>query len=266
MQQPLKIGFLQPYSSIYPYFAEHILTGFFLGFGRDPFRQNDIQFIPHFTESGSNTKTVEGVRKLLQYDRVDMISGLINYSCLPEITPLLESRQQLGFFFDLGDSIPKFDYLSPNVFFSSNQLWQSEFALGQWAPKHFGSPGVMLMPIYDAGYDLHTSFQQGLSWSGGGEVLFKVVNADGQNPHSVNVKPFLEEVRRIGPAFVHALFSGPNGLEFLLEWSKSGLNKEIPLIVSEPMTYPEWLADIQHLDLEIYTASLYDPEDTRSTK
>lgn len=261
MKQPIRIGFLQPYSSIYPYFAEHLLTGFFLGFGRDPFRQNDIQFIPHFVESGSSAKIAAGARKLIQFDQVDMLSGLINYAALPELTPILEQKQKLGFFFDLGDSIPKFDYLSPNVFFSSNQLWQSQFALGQWAPKHFGTPGVILMPIYDAGYDLHTSFQQGLSWSGGGEVLLSVVNAKEKNPNKMRVRPYLKEIKKTAPAFVHALFSGPNGIEFLKEWVDCGLNKEIPLVVSEPMTYPEWLADVQNLDLELYTASLYDPED-----
>lgn len=264
MKYPIKIGFLQPYSSIYPYFAEHLLTGFFLGFGRDPFRQNDIQFVPSFTETGSSIKTKEAVRKLIQFDRVDMISGLINYANLPDITPLLDQRNQLGFFFDMGDSIPKFDYLSQNTFFSSNQLWQGEFALGQWAPKHFGAPGVILMPIYDAGYDLHTSFQQGLSWSGGGQYLLKVVNAHQPNPHEMNIIPFLNEVKKIGPAYVHAIFSGDNGLKFLVEWEKAGLNKKIPLIVSEPMTYPEWLTDVQHLDLELYTASMYDSENKNS--
>ncbi|MGB3467594.1 MAG: ABC transporter substrate-binding protein, partial [Cyclobacteriaceae bacterium] len=162
-------------------------------------------------------------------------------------------------------TIPKFDYLSPNVFFSSNQLWQGEFALGQWAPRHFGTPGTMLMSIYEAGYNIHSSFQQGLAWSGGGEFMMKVVNADGNNPHQMNIRPYLEEVKKVGPAFVHALFSGPLGVEFLQEWVASGLNKTIPLVVSEPMTYPEWLTDVQHLDLELYTASLYDPDDTRKS-
>ncbi len=259
MTSPIKIGFLQPYSSLYPYYAEHLLTGFFLGFDRDPFRQNDIQFIPYFTESGSGTKCAEGIKKLIHIDKVDMISGLISYAALPEILPLLESYNKLGFFFDMGENIPHFDYLGDHAFFSSNQLWQSEFALGKWASKQFGSPIGMIMPMYEAGYHLHSSFNQGVSMGSGGNILLKVIDSTKMNPHLVLPAPAIAEMKTGNPSVVHALFSGPSALQFLNDWHQAGLNKEIPLIVNENMVYDEWLSDVRHLGLELFTASTYDP-------
>ncbi|SMO60178.1 ABC transporter substrate-binding protein [Gracilimonas mengyeensis] len=255
----IKIGFLNPHSSYYPYYAQHLLTGFFLGMGKDPGSQKEIQFVPHYTDTGSSSKTKEGVKKLLNFDRVDMISGLISYSVLPEIVPLLESREKLGFFFDSGEYIPYFDYLSPNTFFSSNQLWQSEYALGQWARKEYGEGGLIVMPLLESGYHLHSAFQTGFTMGGGGQILLSVLPFDQQNPHNLDMDKVFREIKKKAPPFVHAIFTGDGGTEFFKRWVDEGLNKQIPLIVAENMIYDEWLQDVAGLDIECYSSLLYDP-------
>lgn len=259
MQLPIKIGFLNPYSSLYPYYSQHMLAGFFLGMGEDPVKQDKIKFIPQYTDTGSVQKTKDGVRKLLNFDQVDMLSGLISYSVLPEITPLLESHNKLGFFFDSGEYIPHVDYLSQNAFFSSNQLWQSEYALGQWARKEYGEGGIMVMPLLESGYHLHSAFQKGFSMGGGGDLLLSVLPFNEENPHHLDMDAVFKAIKKNVPPFVHAIFSGEGGNEFFKRWVKEGLNKEIPLIVAEHMIYDEWLDDIKDLEFECYSSSLYDP-------
>lgn len=269
MARPYKIGFLQPYSSLYPHFAEHLLTGFFVGFGRDPFRQDEVQFVPAFTGSGTVTSITEGLQRLIQFDRVDFLSGLISYASLPDITPFLERYQRYALFFDLGEYLPMVNYLSPYTFFNSHQLWQAEYALGKWAAEEFDQPAMMVMPLYDAGYHLHSAFQQGMAagtHGRGGQYHLQVIKSPTDNPHVLDLPPVLQAIREKKPSFVHAIFSGPAGNEFLHAWVNEGLHKQIPLLVNENMTYQEWLGDVAHLGLELYTTSLYnkDSEDPRN--
>lgn len=259
LRDQLKIGFLNPYSSLYPHYSQHLLAGLFLGMGEDPLKQDKITFVPHYTDTGSVQKTKDAVRKLINFDQVDMLSGLVSYAVLPEIVPMLESRDKLGFFFDSGEYIPYFDYLSPNTFFSSNQLWQSEFALGQWARSEYGEGGMMVMPLLESGYHLHSAFQKGFSMGGGGELLLSVLPFDEENPHDLDMAAIFEKIKDQAPPFVHAIFTGEGGNEFLTRWVDEGLNGEIPLVAAEHMMYDEWLQDVKDLGIQCYSSSLYDP-------
>jgi branched-chain amino acid transport system substrate-binding protein len=106
MTGPLKIGFLTPYSGVYPFYGQHLMAGILLGASHDPLRQNEIQFIPAYTKMGDAKSVQEAVNKLIFFDQVDMISGLISYRSIPDLVPLLEQFNKLAFFFDMGEYIP----------------------------------------------------------------------------------------------------------------------------------------------------------------
>src|SRR5262245_20884442 len=137
MSPTLTVGFLTPYSGIYPYYAQHLFTGWLLGMGLDPARQQTVQFIQEYTQQGGFKATESAAQKLLFFNRVDILSGLISYKSIPGIIPMIEQFKQPAFFFDMGEYVPHFPYLSPHVFYASHQLWQSQYALGQWAQQTF---------------------------------------------------------------------------------------------------------------------------------
>ncbi|TSE09757.1 ABC transporter substrate-binding protein [Aquimarina algiphila] len=189
---PIKIGFLTPYSSIYPNFFPHLATGFYLGLDQKPGRRADIELIPEFAGSGGIPSVVEATKKLLNFSNVDIISGMISYRSLPDLIPLIDSRKNaIGFFFDMGEMLPTFDYHSPNIFFNSHQLYQSQYALGYWAQKEYKAPGFIITPIYNSGYQLHTSFQAGVRDAGGNTILQAVIPYDNNNPHHLNIEDIL---------------------------------------------------------------------------
>ncbi|WP_109435710.1 MULTISPECIES: ABC transporter substrate-binding protein [Aquimarina] len=258
---PIKIGFLTPYSSIYPNFFPHLATGFYLGLGQKPGRRADIELIPEFAGSGGIPSVVEATKKLLNFSNVDIISGMISYRSLPDLIPLIDSRKNaIGFFFDMGEMLPTFDYHSPNIFFNSHQLYQSQYALGYWAQKEYKAPGFIITPIYNSGYQLHTSFQAGVRDAGGNTILQAVIPYDNNNPHHLNIEDILEKIRKEAPAYVHALFVGPQGNEFLNLWKSKSWTKDIPLLVAENMLYPDMLDDVKHLGLNLYGAMLWNPD------
>ena len=256
--EPIRIGFLSPYSGIYPYYAQHLITGWFLGMGLEPTRQNKIAFIPAFTKQGGPSSVTEAVQKLLFFDKVDILSGLISYKSTPDLIPMVDMHQRMGFFFDMGEYIPNFPHISPNMFYASHQLWQSEYALGYWAQKSYGEGGLIVMPIYEAGYHLNSAFQRGAAAAGATSFSLKVLPSNYRNsPDNDGIATFLENTAQMAPSYIHAIFTGKEGTEFLEKWKQSSLHKSIPLLITETMAYDDILEDITNLDMTVYSANTW---------
>ncbi|SHM46453.1 amino acid/amide ABC transporter substrate-binding protein, HAAT family [Chitinophaga jiangningensis] len=263
MQAALSIGFLTPYSGVYPAYSAHLVTGWLLGMGLDPVRQRTVQFTSEYTHMGSARASADAARKLLFFNNVDVLSGLISYKVTPDIIPLVEQSKKPAFFFDMGEYIPHFPHLSPDMFYASHQLWQSQFALGNWAHKQFGDGGHMIMPVYEAGYHLHTAFREGVTAAGSTQIGLTVLPFDQNDPSKMELDELFVTLARDAPSYVHAIFAGSMGTRFLQKWIESGFHKKIPLVINETMAYDDILQDIKHIDLEIYTSMTWMREDQR---
>jgi branched-chain amino acid transport system substrate-binding protein len=198
---------------------------------------------------------------------VDILSGLISYRSVPDLIPLLEEHNKLGFFFDMGEHIPYFNHLSPNIFYSSQQIWQTEYALGNWAHQEFGETGMMVTPLYESGYHIGNSFRQGTAAAGSTEIRLQIFPHTPGMGDYVDLDSFFTEVKTYNPSFIHAVFTGKKGYKFLEAWRQSGFHKTIPLTVVENMAYDDQLKHLAHLELELYAASTwnYSSEDARNT-
>lgn len=256
---PVNMGFLAPYSSIYPHFYQHLNIGFYQGLDQDPRRNPDVNLIPEFAGSGSMTEAVGAAKKLLQFHNVDIISGMINYRVLPEITPLITSRKSIGFFYDMGELLPANNPLTSDIFFNSLQLYQSQYALGYWAQKEYKNHGWVIMPIYNSGFDLHLAFQAGISAAGGSTLSLSTIHFKQDDPHHLDIEALMLEIKAESPAFVHAIFVGPQGNEFLEHWKKETWTKDIPLILAENMIYEDMINDVKHMDFDFYGATSWNP-------
>jgi len=266
MAGPIKIGFLAPYSGVYPYYGHHLMAGILLGLYPGDVNQAEFQFIPAYTQMGDPKSTLDAVNKLLFFEQADIISGLISYKSIPDILPVIESYNKLAFFFDMGEYIPYFQHLSPLVFYSSQQIWQSQFALGHWAQKEFGGTGMMVMPVYEAGYHLSSAFHKGAGAGGATQIGLHVIPRDPSNIKNLNLDLFFRDIKKNPPSYVHALFSGKFGREFLTRWRNSPFYNNIPLTVVENMVYDDLLDDIAEMDIELYAASSWirDAENKRN--
>ncbi|WP_343672210.1 ABC transporter substrate-binding protein [Chitinophaga sp.] len=259
----LTLGFLTPYSGVYPFYSTHLWTGWMLGMGLDPARQRTWQIMPEFTRSGSPAATTEAAKKLLFFNQADVLSGLISYKSLPALMPVVEAQRKLGFFFDMGELIPDHAAISPDIFYASHQIWQSEYALGRWAQKRFGNAGHIVMPLYESGYHLGNAFQQGAFLAGAQELRVSVLPNDPADTGALDLAEFFAEIEKHPPPYVHAIFGGNIGTRFLNAWKESRYNKTIPLVVVETMAYEDILEDVKHLELELYSALTWMKEDER---
>lgn len=268
MAQPLKIGFLSPYSGIYPYYGMHIMAGMLMGMNLDPGKQKTIQFIPAYTNSGTPNETLDATKRLALFDNVDIVSGLISYQAVPGIIPPIDTHNKMGFFFDMGEYIPYFNHLSPNLFYSSQQIWQTQYALGNWAHNEYGDTGMIVMPLYESGYHLSNTFRHGTVDAGSTEIWTHVFAQNKGIWGQEELDIFFSDVKKYAPKYVHGIFTGKQGLNFLTAWRDSGLHKTIPLLVVENMAYEDMLMHVAHLELEFYAAGSwnYNSEDPLNQK
>jgi branched-chain amino acid transport system substrate-binding protein len=262
----IKIGMLTPFSGVYPYYGHHLTAGMLMGIYPGAPKKNEIQFIPVYTKMGDPASALEAVNRLIFFDQADIISGLINYRSIPDIIPVIERHNKLAFFFDMGEYIPWFNYLSPRIFYASQQIWQSQYALGYWAGREYGSGGMTVMTVYEAGYHINSTFDKGAADAGAGALNMHVIPHDRNDPKRMDLDDFFAKIRKNPPPYVHAIFAGSMGNEFLEAWKLSGFHKNIPLIVVENMAYDDLLQDAASLDLELFSASTWtrSSEETRN--
>lgn len=261
MQRPIRIGILCPHSSIYPNISSDFTDGLLSALPPD--YQKQIQLYPEYIGQGGGKSILESFNKLVSFHRADVITGFASYRIIPDLVPTIESRNVLGFFADMGEYIPYTHHISDNVFFSSLQFWQAEYALGYWAQKNFEGKGLIFLSLYEAGYQMHYAFREGYFMAGGKgiDVLVLPQNRPSRELMLEYFEDFIEQFRKEKPAFIHALFSGHEAVDFIGLYYEKGLHKEVPLIVSPHMASDEVLTAVNGVNTEIYGASIWSREE-----
>jgi branched-chain amino acid transport system substrate-binding protein len=157
----------------------------------------------------------------------------------------------------MGEYVPHFEHFSPRIFYSSQQIWQSQYALGQWAHKEYGDAGMMVMPIYEAGYHLSGAFYKGACVAGSTNMALHVLPRDPVDIKRFNLVNFFSTIEKEPPSYIHAVFAGSMANEFLAQWRQSAYYKHIPLTVIENMVYDDVLEDIAGSDMEMFSATTW---------
>ncbi len=257
MTPTIKIGFLVPYSSISPSMSKDIVDGFYSAIP-EPYRAR-FQFVPEYVDKGSIELVKAALNKLVMFHNVDIVSGIVSYTLIEEIAPMLERQRKLAFFFDSGEYLPPLTSMSKGIFFNSLQTWQLEYALGAWAQRHFSGKGALLMSVYEAGYHMHSAFCQGALVSGAEEIDMHVLPFNPQEPSIEGaLMPFFEKIERSGVNYLHALFCGAEAHEFFACYKKMGLHTQIPLVITPHMATEEILCAIEGLNITSFSASGWD--------
>ena len=254
MNKTIKIGFLFPFSNIAPNMSQDIIDGFFSAIPEQ--YRTCFHFFPEYIDKGNNELVKTAVNKLCVFHNVDIVSGIISYKLIAEISNIIEQSRKLAFFFDLGEYLPPVSKISGSVFFNSLQMWQMEFALGRWATSKFNGKGAILMSIYEAGYHMHSSFCQGAFSQGIDEIDMHIL------PYDPNVRDIEEQlevcfgkIAEAGVEYMHALFCGSEAKDFYKAFLKSGLVNRMPLIVTSHMASEELISGLDCSGLNLYTAS-----------
>jgi branched-chain amino acid transport system substrate-binding protein len=254
MIKPLKVGFLLPYSGMYPFYGQHTMAGVACALTKNKIAASQFNFMPAYVCNGEKNKCIEEAKRLIFFEGVDVLMGMVNIKVIEELKPMLQNFNKLGFFLDFGEYIPSTATTGENIYSLSMNLWQSQYALGNWAVKEFGPAGQLVMPIYEAGFNLNSSFLEGAAAAGSKGVNNFVLSEAYANTQQLNLAPFFEALEKDTPNFVHALFSGKMANQFLWQWRQSKFYDTVPLVVVENMAYNEALFDVEDMNIKMYSA------------
>lgn len=224
------IGLLLPSSSIIPLakdFEKGVMRGLKDLYEND---QLEVELVPAFIEQGGKDKTLNAINKLLTYDGADIITGLLSNKSIFEVADRFEKTKIPLLANNLGEHLPDTSKYNVNIFLNSLNLWQQVWSLGYWAVKQFGSKGMFVAGLYDAGYSFSAMLQAGMNAADPEAIMpFAVAPVQGAGQLADVVSVF-QHIEHFNPDFIFAAFCGEEASLFLDEYVKRGLHKTKPLI------------------------------------
>lgn len=188
-----------------------------------------IRECAEFIQSGSPQDTEKGLRKLLQYEEVDIVIGVVSSKVALSVIPLLEKKQTPMILLNLGADIPVPGLSSEFLFYNSLHLWKSEWAIGRWAQLRFGGEASLNMALYEGGYGLSEAYKTGAASAGAETMKLNIVKNHSPSPDTSPLIQYLDQQR---PSHTHALLSGKEGQQFLELFHRQGLGERITLSVN----------------------------------
>lgn len=245
----LKIGFLYPYSGVYPCLKEDFQQGFDLALESAGLLQQ-VSAFPEFIHCGELARVKSALEKLLRFDRVHLVTGVVNNKVMLQCMHDLPLQTTPVILNNLGACIPQAALNHTGLFYNSLHLWKSQWVMGRWAQQQFGGQPSINFALYESGYNLHECFKLGTAAAGAELVSLNLLKP---SIGEVDTTPLIEHIRAQQPAHAHVLLSGKEAVHFLRQFRVSGLADTVQLSVSPFMAERSLIEDMQ-LAENTYTA------------
>ena len=238
----VKIGFLIPYSGIFPSLKEDLLQGLLLSL--PPGKEEQLVFSFEFIQMGDLKKVRDALQKLLMFDRVDLVIGVVNNNVIEQCGDLYMQRKVPVLINNLGARIPTRSFSNPFLFYNSLHLWKSQWAMGRWAQQQFGGLPSINMALYESGYSLHECFKLGAAASGADQVTLNVLRFEPDK--EADTTPLIHYLLAQQPAHAHVLLSGREAKHFLEQYRAASCS--VSLSVSPFMADAALMPDAELLE------------------
>jgi hypothetical protein len=250
--QSIHIGLLLPSSTILP-IGKDFEKGLKQAFSNISKEEYEIEITKEFVGQGASAAVENAVNKFLNYDTVDLVTGILSNKVVENIAAKFNSKHTPFLVNNLGEHVPNLAQFNSHIFINSKHLWRHAWALGNWGVKAFGKKGMYLSAVYDAGYSFSQMFHLGMmNADPTSEWSFSVLPMPptGQPSDMEHLFPFLEQYQ---PDFVFATFCGTETTVFLNEFISRGWHKRTKLLGLPYLLFPfETLTD----DITVYTTSI----------
>lgn len=247
-QGDLKLGVLLPYTGVYASLGESMTNGMQLYFDEvgNKAGGRSIIMVKEDTEA-KNDVGLRKARKLVEQDKVDLLTGVVSSGVLAAIRDFVDQSQTILVVSNAGADAVTRERKSPYIFRVSYSNWQIAASQGEWAAKNLGKKAVTLHPDYQAGKDNVRAFKETYEPAGGKvvkEVYFPLGNSD--------FGPFLAQVKAENPEVVYAFAAGADAVRLVSAWKDFGMTT--PLIANGFLVEEDILPQVGEKALGIYSA------------
>lgn len=236
---PLKIGILVPYSGVYSKLGESMTRAYELYFEEAGGKAGGRQIELVKEDEGDPQTGLRKVRKLVEQDQVDMITGIVRSDVLAAVRDAVHEAKKILIVANAGADVVTREKKSPYIFRVSFTNWQIAASQGEVAARLFGKKAVTLNPDYQAGKDNVKGFRDTYEKAGGKilkEIYFPLGNAD--------FAPYLAQVKQLNPDVVYAFAAGSDAVRLVKQWKEYGLLGQIPIISNGFMVEEDVLAAV----------------------
>lgn len=223
----IHIGVLIPSSTIFPIGKDYEKG---LKEGLSSFPELEFEITKEFIGQGGHVKTEEAVTKLITYDDVDLLTGVVSGYSAERMKEKFNLAKKPFVVSNLGEQLPLYERLNEYIFFNSFFLWQHAWSLGYQGVKRFGKKGMFVGAVYDSGYSFSHMFNEGMKAADpNSEWSFSIppMPNKGELSDMNIVFPFIEKYQ---PDFIFAAFCGSETTLFLNRFIEEGWHKRIQLI------------------------------------
>jgi branched-chain amino acid transport system substrate-binding protein len=225
----IKVGVFIPYSGVFKKLKSDFFNGLETAIPDN--LKKDIVFQPEFIQTGSLKQVEDAFRKLVLFESVDLLTGIISTSVLVNLLQSINTEKTPSIINNLGGYMPIEGLSSPYLFYNSMHLWKSEWTLGKWMQNKFGGIPAIGSHVYDSGYNLHECFRIGTVAGGADECSLHILKLEGLQGFA-DTKPLVEILKDENPSHAHIILSGKEGDEFINNFYTDIPACKIPLSVS----------------------------------
>ena len=165
---------------------------------------------------------VQKTQKLIESDKVDFVVGYIwSNVLLASLKPLVDSKT-FTIVTNAGPSQVAGEQCSPYVFSTSWNNDQTPQAVGLYMNQKAVKTAFLIGPNYAAGKDM----LEGVASTFKGQIVGRELT---RWPDQLDFSTELSKARAAKPDAVFAFYPGGAGIQFITQYSQSGLKSQIPL-------------------------------------
>src|SRR5262245_9942785 len=252
--ETIRIGYLGPLTGIFAQAGKDMLDGLKVSLEQVNYQAGGrkIELLEEDTE-GSSATAIAKYRKLIDHDKIHVLTGVLLANVGQSLVPLIERDQLPTLFLTTPDELTK-RKVAKWILRSNFSASQIMHPLGDYAAKALKYRRVATIAMDNAfGHEEIGGFQRVFE-DGGGKVVQKLwvpLNA-------LDFAPYLSQVQKDVDA-VCAVFVAGQAVRFVKQYGESGLKAKTPLIGTGVMTDESALRGMGDEAVGIVGALLWSP-------
>lgn len=232
--EPVKVGLLLPYSSVYASLGEDITEGLALAietFGAEAGRE--IVLVPEDTEVKPSVALAKA-RKLIYQDKVDLLVGPVASNVAGALRDFVDGVGMPLIIPNAGNDDLTGERCSRWVLRTSFSNSQVNRGMGPWLRAKGFETAYLMAADYAAGHQMVDAFRLAFEEAGG-----RIVGED--YPPLAETKdfaPYLAKARAAEPDLLYVFFAGGPAVQFVKQFDAFGLRDDLQLAGAGWLTSP----------------------------
>jgi len=224
--EPIRIGFPSFFTGVGAPLSEDMFNGYnlYLKEVGNTVAGRKIEVIREDTE-GNPSVGLTKVRKLVEHDRVHIVSGILNSAVAYAVADYVVQHEVPLIITNAGADGLTQQKRNPYVFRTSFSDSQVSHPFGEWVSRKLGYRKIVTLGAdYSAGHEHVRGFQRTFK-EAGGEVVQEFWTPMGTNDYA----PYLSRIRSDVDAMFVFLF-GSDAIRLIKQYREYGLKEKIPLL------------------------------------